>query len=219
MLTAIILDVEGTLIDCVPHVLACWQTVLAAAGHPFEHNELQRYSGMDGADMLDKLLPHLSQKEKKRILKVQAETYRQSYLQLGDPFPKVRELLAGLKKRSLTIGIATSCKADELRIYDKRMQVLEFVDAIACGDDVRKGKPHPDLYYAVLKKLGLTELRRAMGVGDSPYDAIAAKSLGLRAAGVLTGGFSSVTLVKAGCERILRDVRELDHLNCLRGGK
>lgn len=131
----------------------------------------------------------------------------------------MRELLAGLKKRSLTIGIATSCKADELRIYDKRMQVLEFVDAIACGDDVRKGKPHPDLYYAVLKKLGLTELRRAMGVGDSPYDAIAAKSLGLRAAGVLTGGFSSVTLVKAGCERILRDVRELDHLNCLRGGK
>jgi beta-phosphoglucomutase-like phosphatase (HAD superfamily) len=42
MLTAIIFDVEGTLIDCVPHVLACWQTVLAAAGHPFEHNELQR---------------------------------------------------------------------------------------------------------------------------------------------------------------------------------
>jgi hypothetical protein len=99
------------------------------------------------------------------------------------------------------------------------MQVLEFVDAIACGDDVRKGKPHPDLYYAVLKKLGLTELRRAMGVGDSPTMPLPRKSLGLRAAGVLTGGFSSVTLVKAGCERILRDVRELDHLNCLRGGK
>jgi beta-phosphoglucomutase-like phosphatase (HAD superfamily) len=32
MLAAIIFDVEGTLIDCVPHVLACWQAVLAAAG-------------------------------------------------------------------------------------------------------------------------------------------------------------------------------------------
>jgi HAD superfamily hydrolase (TIGR01509 family) len=215
MLAAIIFDVEGTLIDCVPHVLACWQAVLAAAGHHVSRKELQRYSGMDGGDMLDKLMPDVSKDAKQRILKVQGKAYRKNYLRLGRPFPGVRDLLGALKRRGLILGIATSCKADELREYDNRLQVLEFVDAVACGDDASKGKPHPDLYDAVLKKLGLNEPGQVMGVGDSPYDAIAAQSLGLRAAGVLTGGFTSETLAKAGCDPILCEIRDLDRLGYL----
>jgi beta-phosphoglucomutase-like phosphatase (HAD superfamily) len=60
MLAAIIFDVEGTLIDCVQHVLTCWEAVLGAAGHRISRQELQKYSGMDGGDMLDTLSPGLS---------------------------------------------------------------------------------------------------------------------------------------------------------------
>lgn len=210
MTAAVIFDVEGTLIDCVPHVIASWQAALDAAGHNRPREELQRYSGMDGGDMLDKLLPDAPQQEKERILKLQGEVYRQKYLQLGRPFRGVRELFAALRKRNFAIGIATSCKGDELRIYDKHMRVLDFADAVACGSDEDKGKPHPNLYYAVLRKLGLIEPSRAIAVGDSPYDAIAANALGLHAAGVLTGGFSAEVLTEAGCDFTLREVRDLE---------
>jgi phosphoglycolate phosphatase-like HAD superfamily hydrolase len=171
---------------------------------------------MDGGDMLDNLLPHIPKQEKKRILKVQEETYRRDYLQLGHPFSRVREVFAAIKKRDLAIGIATSCKGDELREYDRRMHVLELVDAVACGDDVRKGKPHPDLYYSGLKKIGLKQADQAMCVGDSPFDAMAAKLLGMRAVGVLTGGFTSATLATAGCNSIFRDVSELEDIGQLK---
>jgi hypothetical protein len=92
------------------------------------------------------------------------------------------------------------------------MHVLELVDAVACGDDVRKGKPHPDLYYSGLKKIGLKKADQAMCVGDSPFDAMAARLLGLRAAGVLTGGFTSAALARAGCNPIFRDVSELEDI-------
>ena len=82
-------------------------------------------------------------------------------------------------------------------------------DAVACGDDAKHGKPHPDLYQVALEKLGLAEPARAMAVGDSVYDVIAAKALGLQVTGLLTGGFSREDLTSAGCELVLSDVKHL----------
>jgi len=40
------------------------------------------------------------------------------------------------------LGIATTCKRDELACYDEKMAgVLARADAVASGDDVEKGKP------------------------------------------------------------------------------
>jgi hypothetical protein len=63
---------------------------------------------MDGGDMLDRLLPRLSKEDKDHILKIQGETYRKDYLQLGGPFDGVRRLFPALGDRN--VGIATSCK-------------------------------------------------------------------------------------------------------------
>jgi hypothetical protein len=79
-----------------------------AAGHRISREELQKYSGMDGGDMLDRLLPRLSKEDKDHILKIQGETYRKDYLQLGAPFDGVRRLFPALGDRN--VGIATSCK-------------------------------------------------------------------------------------------------------------
>jgi phosphoglycolate phosphatase-like HAD superfamily hydrolase len=57
--------------------------------------------------------------------------------------------------------------------------------------------------------LGVTEPERVLAVGDTPYDALAAKPLGLRAAGVLTGGFSSEELKAAGCDAVLPEIKDL----------
>src|SRR5690349_23804431 len=51
-LDAVIFDVEGTLIDFVPLVLESSEAALVAAGHSPSRRDLQRYSGMDGAAML-----------------------------------------------------------------------------------------------------------------------------------------------------------------------
>src|SRR5436190_9939751 len=187
-LAAIIFDVEGTLVDCVPHVLDSWKRTLEAAGHGVTLAELQRYSGMDGADMLERLLPDQSTGHRQDLLKAQGERYRRDYLALARPFDGVRELFTTLKQTGFPIGIATTCKKDELSSYDRSMRVLELTDAIACGDDAEKGKPHPDLYHVALRKLGVREPSFAMGVGDTPYDAMAATGLRMQAAGVVTGG-------------------------------
>jgi HAD superfamily hydrolase (TIGR01509 family) len=206
----IVSDVEGTLIDCVSHVLESWHLTLAEAGHTVLRSDLEHCSGIDGNDMLDRLLPHVEKSDKKRLLKAHGERYRRAHMPLAKPFPHVPHLLRRLKEQQRVLGVATTCNDDELKAYDNRMNVLEFVDAVACGDDASKGKPHPDLFYQVLKKLGVTEPDCVLAVGDTPYDALAAKPLGLKVAGVLTGGFSPGELEDAGCDVVLAKVTDLE---------
>ena len=205
----IIFDVEGTLIDCVPDILESWHVTLCEAGHAVPRKELQRYSGMDGSDMLDRLLPQAGHSEKTHLLKSQGELYRRAYMPLAKPFPGATDTVRWLKARHHVLGIATTCKDDELQAYDDRMDVLGLMDAVACGGDASSGKPHPDLFYLVMKKLNVTEPKCALAVGDTPYDALAAKSLGLAVAGVLTGGFSAETLKAAGCDLVLAELKDL----------
>jgi phosphoglycolate phosphatase-like HAD superfamily hydrolase len=46
-------------------------------------------------------------------------------------------------------------------------------------------------------------------IGDTPYDAEAALGAVIRAAGVLTGGFSSEALTEAGCFAVAKDLQHL----------
>jgi Haloacid dehalogenase-like hydrolase len=117
-LHTIIFDVEGTLVDCVPHVLRSWQSILATAGRPVGLADLQRYSGMDGGDMLERLLPDLGRAEKKKLLEAHGKLYCRDYLPLTRPFAGVRPLFVALKQQKYTLAIATSCTGDELRSYD-----------------------------------------------------------------------------------------------------
>jgi phosphoglycolate phosphatase-like HAD superfamily hydrolase len=70
------------------------------------------------------------------------------------------------------------------------------------------------MFQQVLTKLEITAPERVIVVGDSPYDALAAKPLGLKAAGVLTGGFTPEELKAAGCDIILQEVAQIEqHLS------
>jgi HAD superfamily hydrolase (TIGR01509 family) len=200
---AVIFDVEGTLIDCVPLVLESWRETLHKAGHPFSVQDLQPYSGMDGAWMLERLLPAEPADVRQQLLEEQGRRYRTDFLRLARPFAGVRELVEGLKAWGVAVGLATTCKGDELAAYDERLQVRPLADAIVCGDAVKHGKPDPALLRDCLTALGIEDPSAAIAVGDTPYDAIAAKGAGMRCVGVLTGGFTRQALQAAGCDEVL----------------
>jgi HAD superfamily hydrolase (TIGR01549 family) len=209
---ASIFDVEGTLIDCVPLQLECWRTTFQAAGHSFTFADLQPFSGMDGLWMLDNLLPEEPQETKKRLVKAQGESYRDDFLCRAQPFPAVRELFETLKRQGVLIGIATTCQKDELAAYDQRLGILELTDVVACGEMVKHGKPDSSLFQTCLSRLEIADAALSLAVGDTPYDAKAAKRLGMRSAGVLTGGFSGSALREAGCDTIFEQVRGIGAL-------
>jgi len=87
-------------------------------------------------------------------LKRQGEEYRSGFLSSTTAFPGTRDLLFEMKSRRWREGLATTCDAAELAHYRKLVSADEVIDAVACGEDVPRGKPHPNLFRLALKRLG-----------------------------------------------------------------
>uniref|UniRef100_A0A939MKG5 HAD family hydrolase n=1 Tax=Bradyrhizobium barranii subsp. barranii TaxID=2823807 RepID=A0A939MKG5_9BRAD len=76
-----------------------------------------------------------------------------------------------------------------------------LVDATTSSDDAEESKPAPDIFEAALGKLGIAGAD-AVAIGDTPYDASAARKAGIAAIGVLCGGFAEASLRGAGCAEV-----------------
>src|SRR3954467_1563924 len=166
--SAFIFDVEGTLVDAVMPTLRCWRETLETFGYSVQLVDLHRYSGMDGGEMLDRLLPRpLPKTVKQEILERQAGRFRKEFLPGVQAFPGVRALFAYLRAEGCRIALGTDCQKDQLAHYLDRANIGDLVDAIGCGNDVKHGKPHPDIFELARRRLKLRARGAILCVGDT----------------------------------------------------
>jgi HAD superfamily hydrolase (TIGR01509 family) len=208
VVSGVIFDVEGTLVDSVPQNLKSLQDALQRFGHAVSYQTLHLYSGLDGGQTLQLLLPGTSGAEREMIRKAQGDIYERHYLESVKPITGVRDVFEELARRGVSIAPATDCKGLPFRRYLSLIDADAFISATACGDDVPHGKPDPRLVATALRKLGI-KASAAVMVGDTPYDAEAGLEAGTRAAGVLTGGFSREVLLQSGCFAVSEDLNSL----------
>lgn len=209
MARAVLFDLDGTLVDSVDLHARAWQQALARFGKEASFEDIRAQIGKGS----DQLLPEfLSEEELERfgedLEEYRTGLYQREYLPLVKPFPAARDLLARLKQAGSSVGLASSCKRTELGYYLRMVGGASLVDAAATTDDADRSKPFPDIFEACLDKLGF-DAAEAVAVGDSPFDAEAARRAGLVTVGVLSGGFPERALEAAGCTALYRDVEEL----------
>jgi HAD superfamily hydrolase (TIGR01509 family) len=207
-ISAVIFDVEGTLVDAVPLTLLCWQETLEEHGFAVSQSVLQCLSGMDGNDMLARITPGLSRNRREQIIAAQGNSFKSRYLKRVQPLLGAKTLLRQVRHAGRKIGLATDCSSSELIHYLHSAKVTQLVNSVACGDDARHGKPHADLVKLVLRRLRVKS-GASLLIGDTPSDAEAARKAGVPAIGLLTGGFRGCDLKAAGCRAVFDDLAAL----------
>lgn len=210
MIKAVIFDIDGTLVDSVDLHAQAWQEAFAKFGHPVAYEDIRSQIGKGG----DQLLPvFLSKQEQDRIGKeleeYRGELFKSKYLSQVKAFLKVRDLFLRVKQDGKRIALASSAKKDEINTYKKIADITDLVEEQTSSDDAERSKPHPDIFEAALQRLHDVKPTEAVAIGDSPYDAIAAKKLKMESIGVLSGGFPRADLKAAGCNEIFRDCADL----------
>jgi HAD superfamily hydrolase (TIGR01509 family) len=204
---AVILDVDGTLVDSNGAHARAWVEAFAAHGIavPFAH--VRRAIGMGG----DKLMPAVAgidaeSDQGKKIDESRAAIFRSRYLPQIRPFPHVRELLQRLRQDGLTLVVASSAKEEELKPLLEIAQAADLIKARTSSDDAAHSKPDPDIVAAAKQQAGCDDAHTIM-LGDTPYDVKAATGAGIACVGLECGGWSGDDL--RGAVEVYRSPGEL----------
>lgn len=199
MPAAIIFDVDGTLVDSVDLHAESWRRVLAEYGHDVPFADVRAQIGKGGDELLKVFLsPEECKAKQESMDERRGKLFKAEFLPKVQAFPNVRELFEHLVAKGHRIALGSSGKEDEVE-HHKRLCGIEGMDLVqTTSEDAEKSKPHPDIFQAALKKLGVAP-GDAVAVGDTPYDASAAVKAGITAVGVLCGGFPADGLREAGC--------------------
>ena len=215
MISAVIFDIDGTIVDSVDLHAKSWQVAFAEFGKDVSVAAIRKEIGK-GADQL---LPVFFSKEEldrfgEELDKYRGELFKREYLRQVKAFPRVRDLFKRINQDEKLIALASSAKKDELDTYKRIAAIEDLVETESSSGDVERSKPHPDVFEVALKRLGAIP-DEVIVVGDTPYDAQAAGKLNLRVIGMLCGGWTANQLQKAGCIATYRDPAEL--LKCYDG--
>ena len=209
MVKAMLCDIDGTLVESNWLHADAWRVAFAAMGLPLELEALRRQIGKGG----DELIPMFVPWWKRPIVEEPLKAYRKYVFQHGlrqqvKPIPGVRELLLRVRAAGIKVAVATSSDKDDLEVLKHIAGIDDLVDEQTTADDTERAKPHPDIFAAALKKLGL-EAAECVALGDTPYDAESAGQAGIRTIGVETGGWTRAELLDAGCVEVYPSVAEL----------
>lgn len=203
---AVIFDIDGTLVDSVDLHARAWQDAFREFGREVAFEEVRYQIGKGGDQLMPVFFPRTElQRFGERMQTRRTAIYRERYLPQVRPFPHVRELFERIKRDGKRIALASSADHEDFEANLKLLEIGDLIDGATSSRDAERSKPFPDIFEAALAKLEGVGAAEAVAVGDTHYDAEAAGQIGLRAIGVLCGGFPEADLRSAGCLEVWRD--------------
>ncbi len=215
-LPAVLFDLDGTLLDSVYEHVDAWSATLRNAGIIVPKWRIHRRVGMAGESFVRELIREFAPDKDIDLdaLEEQHDTRFTELLPKIQPLPGANELLAHLHRSKVRVVIATTGNRQQTKLLLKKLKIPPRTP-ILTGDDVEQAKPSPDIFMAAAKtvKAAMTD---CIVVGDSEWDLLAAGRKGALGVALLSGGYGTSELERAGAFRIYSDPADmLAHLEQL----
>lgn len=187
-ITAVLLDVDGTLIDSNGAHAESWAAALTEHGYAVDAAFVRPLVGMGG----DKLLPTIAGIEedsaKGRAIGDRKKELFAACVPALRPMPGARALLLHLQERRKDIVVATSADEKEMQTLLEQAGVSDLIPRRTSKDDAGGSKPDPDIVQAALARAGVGGADAAM-IGDTLYDVEAAARAGVATIALRCGGY------------------------------
>lgn len=208
---AIVLDLDGTLVDTVETRIRAWLAVFEEFGIAASRAQVAPLIGIDGRRLARDVattaghdLPAGADEEIDRRC---GEIY-QGMNRNPAPLPGARDMLLWLDEQGLPWAIATSSRREQVGNSVAALN-LPRQPTIVDGTDVERAKPAPDLLLAALRELG-RDPADCWCIGDSTWDMQAATAAGMRPIGVTAGAAVSGDVLRAaGAALVAKSLTEL----------
>lgn len=196
---AVILDVDGTLVDSVYQHAICWHHAFARCEVSIPVWRCHRHIGMGGDQLVPELAGQAVEDEHgERLRELEGDLFGELIDEVK-PLEGAAELIAALSDHGRTVVLSSSASEDDVEHYVELLNAKERIAGYTSSGDVETTKPDPEVIDAALEIAGT---RDAIMVGDSVWDVRAAERAGIGCVGLLSGGFSESELLEAGATSV-----------------
>jgi phosphoglycolate phosphatase len=206
---SVLLDLDGTLIDSQPGILASCVVALRSLGHELDQvHDIKRVIGPPLEDVMQFLLqPFGDDRIGEAVL-----AFRQHYGEIGllgsEPYPGIGDALKAMQQAGLRIYLATSKRAAFARRILEHLALTPYFAGIHGSVPSGELDHKPELLTHILAEHGISSAHGLM-VGDRRYDISGAHAVGMRGLGVLWGYGTRDELETAGADQLVESTADL----------
>lgn len=180
---AVLIDLDGTLVDSAPDIVEAANRMLAELGSPpLPFDTVAGFIGRGVPNLVRRVL-ETAQLAPPRVDAIDAEAlfhrhYADTNGRLGSVFPGVEAGLAALRRN----GYRLACVTNKPRALAAPLLALTglaaYLEVLVAGDSIAQMKPDPEPLRHACRLLDVDPAQGVL-VGDSPVDVAAARAAGM----------------------------------------
>ncbi len=183
-LKAIIFDMDGVLVDSEPLHLEAMQKLMGGFGIAYTEKDNSDFLGRKDLVIAEILIAkHNFSMSPQEFVDAKEEILRALVNEKAIARPGVNEILESAKKANLSLALASSATRGTIELVLERLSIAHFFERLCSGDDVRNGKPAPDIFLLAAELLGV-EAKECMVIEDTINGLKAAKAAGMYAVSI-----------------------------------
>lgn len=198
MKKGIIFDMDGTIVDSLPYHYKAWKIF-------FKENKVENFSerlkDYKGGGTLDLLTAVYGDKYSRKELKIMTDDkeiiFREIYKNNVIPIMGFMDMFELIKSKKILVGIASNAIRKNVKMILSELKIYKKFDSIICGDEVKRGKPDPEMFDETIDRFNLKK-EECLIFEDSVEGVSAAVNSGVDVVGI-TSSTSGKILIDKGC--------------------
>lgn len=182
---AVIFDMDGTLIESTEADYLAWKWLFEDYNHSLSFHDYMPMLGIKSVDVIKSRLD-LTPEEMNKALQQKMAYFKEVVANNGiRTVPFVNELLKGFKKYPVHMALATSSRKEKMRLLMEKLNLLQYFDVIVTGEEVKRGKPAPDIFLQAAERLQVLP-EACVVVEDTVHGVAAAKNANMKCVAIAT---------------------------------
>ena len=209
MIKGVIFDMDGTIVDSLPYHYEAWKIF-------FNENKVENFSeklkDYKGGGTLDLMTAVYGDKYSRKELKIMTDDkeiiFREIYKNNVVPIMGFMEMFELIKSKEILVGIASNAIRKNVKMILSELKIYEKFDSIICGDEVKKGKPDPEMFNETVDRFNLKK-EECLIFEDSIEGVTAAVNSNVDVIGI-TSSSSDKILRDRGCKLTIENYLNFD---------
>lgn len=184
---AVLFDLDGTLLDTAPDMVATLDQLLDEEARPaLPYEQARRHVSNGVLGLLRFAFGELPEDERSRLDRRFRQIYRGRLARATRPFAGMEQVLHTLEQYAIPWGVVTNKPAQLTEPLLDELQLLARCACVVSGDTLPWRKPHPQPLLHALDQIGIAAAS-AVYVGDAARDIAAGRAAGMRTIAALYG--------------------------------